>query len=120
MKSTISTKLQERCDSLCELCSTEKASTAYAVSPKNNDKIENEVIQYDQIVAVPDIYTNNMDDLLDYNSGKFYISYEPKEQTTYLWYSDKYLCNAFFCCNKNNDITKNTKFIFIKNECRSY
>ena len=46
----------------------------------------------------------NMDDLLDYNSDKFYISYEPKEQTTYLWYSDKYLCNAFFCCNKNNDI----------------
>ena len=43
MKSTISTKLQERCDALCELCSTEKSTTAYAVSPKNNDKIENEV-----------------------------------------------------------------------------
>jgi protein PhnA len=43
MKSTISVKLQERCDSLCELCSTEKATAAFAVSPKDNDKIENEV-----------------------------------------------------------------------------
>ena len=34
---------------------------------------------------------------------KFNFSYEPKEQTTYLWNSDKYICNAFFCCNKNEN-----------------
>jgi len=46
----------------------------------------------------------NLDDLLDYDIDKFNFSYEPKEQTTYLWNSDKYICNAFFCCNKNNKI----------------
>ena len=39
----ISDKLQERCQGLCELCSSETAGHAYAVSPKKNDAIENEV-----------------------------------------------------------------------------
>lgn len=43
MSTIISSKLKERCEGLCELCATEQASIAYAVSPKNNDVIENEV-----------------------------------------------------------------------------
>ena len=43
MSTIISSKLKERCEGLCELCATEQAETAYAVSPKNNDVIENEV-----------------------------------------------------------------------------
>lgn len=35
--------LKERCQNYCELCTAEEATTAYAVSPKNNDAIENEV-----------------------------------------------------------------------------
>lgn len=41
--SQITTALKDRCQGLCELCSSEEAVTAYAVSPKNNDAIENEV-----------------------------------------------------------------------------
>ena len=40
---SISAKLEERSNGLCELCTTETATEAYAVSPKNNDVIENEV-----------------------------------------------------------------------------
>ena len=40
---SISSKLNERCQGLCELCTTEVAVHDYAVSPKNNDVIENEV-----------------------------------------------------------------------------
>lgn len=40
---SISNKLQERSNGLCELCTIETATNAYAVSPKNNDAIENEV-----------------------------------------------------------------------------
>ncbi|MEO8174149.1 MAG: PhnA domain-containing protein [Sediminibacterium sp.] len=36
-------KLKERCEALCELCATDEAVNAYAVSPKNHDAIENEV-----------------------------------------------------------------------------
>jgi protein PhnA len=43
MSNTITSTLQERCQGLCELCTAETAATAYAVSPKNNDTIENEV-----------------------------------------------------------------------------
>ena len=39
----ISEKLKQRAQGLCELCTSEEATTAYAVSPKNNDIIENEV-----------------------------------------------------------------------------
>ncbi|MFN8293528.1 MAG: PhnA domain-containing protein [Chitinophagales bacterium] len=41
--SIITNALQQRCEGLCELCSSEAAVTAYAVSPKNNDSIANEV-----------------------------------------------------------------------------
>lgn len=41
--SQITSALKERCQGLCELCSVNEAATAYAVSPKNNDAIENEV-----------------------------------------------------------------------------
>lgn len=52
MKSTISSKLQERCQGLCELCSTDAATNAFAVSPKNNDVIENEVAICDQCLSM--------------------------------------------------------------------
>ena len=39
----ITTKLQERSNGICELCTVEPATTAYAVSPKNNHAPENEV-----------------------------------------------------------------------------
>lgn len=43
MNTVISEKLRERSQGLCELCTTEEATQAFAVSPKNNDVIENEV-----------------------------------------------------------------------------
>ncbi len=43
MNTAISEKLKERSEGLCELCSAEPAAVAYAVSPKTNDAIENEV-----------------------------------------------------------------------------
>ena len=43
MSMTITNKLKQRCEGICELCSDENAAFAYAVSPKNNDVIENEV-----------------------------------------------------------------------------
>ena len=50
MKSTISSKLKERCQDLCELCTTDAAAVAYTVSPKSNDVIENEVALCDQCI----------------------------------------------------------------------
>jgi Uncharacterized Zn-ribbon-containing protein involved in phosphonate metabolism len=43
MNTTITPALRERCNGTCELCTNEAATTAYAVSPKNSDVIENEV-----------------------------------------------------------------------------
>ena len=43
MRTTLSARLKERCEGTCELCAAETATIAYAVSPKNNDAIENEV-----------------------------------------------------------------------------
>jgi protein PhnA len=43
MNQSITPKLQERSQGTCELCTTEPATVAYAVSPKNNDATENEV-----------------------------------------------------------------------------
>jgi protein PhnA len=43
MRTLVSSILIERCEGACELCSTGKASIAYAVSPESNDRIENEV-----------------------------------------------------------------------------
>lgn len=51
MSQIISEKLQERCESLCELCVSQNAKVAYAVSPKNNDTIESEVALCDTCVA---------------------------------------------------------------------
>ena len=51
MDNNISGKLKERSESLCELCVSQNATIAYAVSPKNNDTIENEVALCDTCVA---------------------------------------------------------------------
>lgn len=39
----ITAALKARCENVCELCAAEEAVIAYAVSPKGNDAIENEV-----------------------------------------------------------------------------
>lgn len=39
----LSDKLKSRSESTCELCASEPATIAYAVSPRNHDSIENEV-----------------------------------------------------------------------------
>jgi protein PhnA len=51
MSTTITSRLAERSQGLCELCTTETATTAYAVSPKNNDAIENEVALCDSCLS---------------------------------------------------------------------
>src|SRR5688572_30686511 len=43
MSNTISPKLKERCDSICELCTTQTATVAYTVSPKDDSNIDNQV-----------------------------------------------------------------------------
>ena len=43
MTTTISSKLKERSQGICELCASGEATIAYAVSPRNNNNIENEV-----------------------------------------------------------------------------
>ncbi len=43
MNTRITPSLEARNNGQCELCGNEKAEIAYAVSPKNNDAIENEV-----------------------------------------------------------------------------
>jgi hypothetical protein len=42
-------------------------------------------------------------ELIDMTSDKFYVSYEPSGQTKALYNSDRYICNAFFAANKNNN-----------------
>ena len=54
MNTTITTALKNRCKDTCELCSTEAAAIAYAVSPKNNDHIENEVALCNTCLAALD------------------------------------------------------------------
>ena len=49
----------------------------------------------------------NLNDLFDFNKNLLYISYEPNEQTKYVWNIENYICNAFFACNKNNIIIQN-------------
>jgi protein PhnA len=51
MSKNISERLKERSESLCELCVSQNARVAYAVSPKNNDTIDNEVALCDTCVA---------------------------------------------------------------------
>ncbi|MBW8682880.1 PhnA domain-containing protein [Chitinophaga sp. B61] len=43
MSTTITPALQARSNGTCELCTNDDAAIAYAVSPRNNDAIENEV-----------------------------------------------------------------------------
>lgn len=43
MSTVITSALKDRSNGLCELCTNEPATIAYAVSPRNNDAIENEV-----------------------------------------------------------------------------
>lgn len=43
MSTVITSALKERSNGQCELCTNESATNAYAVSPRNNDAIENEV-----------------------------------------------------------------------------
>ena len=45
-------------------------------------------------------------EILDMASNKLYITYEPRGQTTALYNSDNYICNAFFAANKNNNMLK--------------
>ena len=47
----ISEELKDRCESLCELCVSQNAKVAYAVSPKNNDSIENEAALCDACLS---------------------------------------------------------------------
>lgn len=51
MSQPVSEKLKERSESLCELCASQNAKVAYAVSPKNNDNIANEVALCDTCLA---------------------------------------------------------------------
>ena len=57
-------------------------------------------------------------EILDMNADKLYITYEPSGQTMALYNSDKYICNAFFAANKNNNMLRailNTIPEYIKN-----
>ncbi|SEN98058.1 phosphonoacetate hydrolase [Niastella yeongjuensis] len=54
MNSSITGKLQERSQGSCELCTVEPAAVAYAVNPKNNDAIENEVALCNTCLAALD------------------------------------------------------------------
>jgi mannosyltransferase OCH1-like enzyme len=45
-------------------------------------------------------------EILDMNSDKLYISFEPSGQTNMLYNCDNYLCNAFFAANKKNIMLK--------------
>lgn len=50
----ITAALKERCGNLCELCASEMAGTAFAISPRNNDTIENEVALCSTCIAAMD------------------------------------------------------------------
>ena len=45
-------------------------------------------------------------EILDMNSNKLYITYEPSGQTNALYNNDKYICNAFFAANKHNNMLR--------------
>jgi protein PhnA len=52
MKSRLSNTLKDRAQGLCELCGTNEAAHAFAVSPKNSDIIENEVALCDTCLTI--------------------------------------------------------------------
>ena len=47
----ISTKLEERCQGVCELCNTLSAAHEFTVSPKKDDQIENQVAVCDTCLS---------------------------------------------------------------------
>lgn len=49
---------------------------------------------------------DNLEKLINYNDNKFYITYEPKEQTELIYDNPYYICNAFFACEEKNPILK--------------
>lgn len=51
---SISNQLKQRNGDLCELCNAENATTGYAVSPKNDDQIENQVALCDTCLKAID------------------------------------------------------------------
>ncbi len=51
MTTPISEKLKERSEFICELCTSQSAKIAYAVSPKNNDSIDHEVALCDSCLS---------------------------------------------------------------------
>jgi len=52
MKSTLSSKLKDRAQGQCELCASNEATFAYAVSPKGNEVIDNEVAVCDTCLSL--------------------------------------------------------------------
>lgn len=52
MKSSLSTKLKDRAEGQCELCASNTATFAYAVSPKGNEAVENEVAVCDTCLTL--------------------------------------------------------------------
>ena len=52
MKSSVSSKLKDRSEGQCELCASNAAQFAYAVSPKGNESIENEVAVCETCVSL--------------------------------------------------------------------
>ena len=52
MKSSLSSKLKDRSEGQCELCASNAAQFAYAVSPKGNESIENEVAVCETCVSL--------------------------------------------------------------------
>ena len=51
---SISNQLKQRNGDLCELCNAENSTTGYAVSPKNDDQIENQVALCDTCLKAID------------------------------------------------------------------
>ena len=48
----------------------------------------------------------SLDGLLNYNSDKLYMAYEPSEQTMKIFNHDKYLCNAFVATPEKHPLLK--------------
>lgn len=46
----------------------------------------------------------DLENLIDFNDDKLYITYEPEAQTIRIYDRNDYICNAFFASNKNNKL----------------
>jgi protein PhnA len=73
----MNTRLLERCQNLCELCSEAAPVIAYAVSPKDHDAIENEVALCASCKAI--VETSPQDQPLHFLAGSIW-SAEPSVQ----------------------------------------